>query len=118
MFGRLREKRRKIRPYLELSDFEWIKGVPYNIRDNSICDIDKAYQNFFWGATYQPSTEFRSKKATQESIVIQSRDWMMDSKSFGFLKNMFAYEDFSTLNGFDSRLIGTRLGLCERVHHL
>jgi hypothetical protein len=108
MAGKLRKGRRNTGSCLQLFQWDWIKTIPYEVRDCAICDLVKACKNYFWQVTTKPPLDFRTKKVKQQSIVVRERDWMKKNGMYSFLKEICTSEHTAAdLNGFDSRLIRT-----------
>ena len=85
---------------------EVLKKVPRAVRDEAMIDLVKAYKsNFSKGGPF--FIHFRSRKhMPQQSIVIQSRDWMRMRGQFAFLKTIPSAETLPpNLNGFDTRIV-------------
>ena len=55
---------------------KWAKETPYDIRDEAMNDLLKAYKtNFAKGEEHKFEIRYKSKKQDQESIVIHSKHW-------------------------------------------
>jgi putative transposase len=93
-----------------------LKEVPFDIRDEAMCDLLKAFGSNFAKKKLDPkktfTVRFKSRKAPTQSLVIHSKHWKdgrMYPKSFG-AEPLRATEPIPASLGYDSRLIRTRLG--------
>jgi putative transposase len=98
---------------LNASNFEkenkCILGVPYDVRDEAMNDLLKAYKrNFVKGDQFQ--IKYRKKKDERESIIILNKHWGRKSGVYSFLSRMKSAEPLIDKLQYDSRLIRTRLG--------
>jgi IS605 OrfB family transposase len=96
-------------------DKPWLKETPYDVRDEALRDLIKAFDsNFAKGAPFK--IKFRKKKRlTSESIVILSKHWLprdlktkkprkRSKNAFQFLKNIKSSEPLPQDLVYDSRL--------------
>ncbi len=65
-----RSEREEEKPDRKPFQCDWIKTILYEVRDCAICDLVKAYENYFWGVTTKSHLDFRTKKDKQQSIVV------------------------------------------------
>jgi putative transposase len=90
----------------------WVLEVPYDIRDEAMNDLLKAYSTNFAKNTGRPfKIKPRTKKDERESIVIHSKHY---NKSRGVYHKIFhgikSAEPLPAKLEYDSRLLRTRLG--------
>jgi len=94
-------------------DRKWVLLTPYDMRDEGMNDVLKAYDaNFVKRQNTNGifKIHHRSKKAPQEAIVIHSKYWSCKSGMYAFLHDILASEPLPNDLKYDSRLIRTRLG--------
>jgi len=84
--------------------------TPYDVRDEAMNDLVKAYDSNFAAKRRQFNMKFRSKKDPLQSIVIHSKHWGRTRGEFAFLPQMKAAEPLPAQLLYDSRLIVNRLG--------
>jgi len=85
----------------------FLKETPYDIRDEGMVDLIKAYKNVFLkGDKFK--IKFRSKKDNQQSIVIHHKHWKHKKGAYGFIKNIKSAENYPAVE-HDSRLILDKL---------
>jgi putative transposase len=92
---------------------QWVTKTPYDIRDEAMNDVLKAYSTNFALKRKNFTIGFRSKKAMSQSIAILGKHW----KSSGIFHPTFwgkhalkSSEPLPTSLEYDSRLIRTKLG--------
>lgn len=94
-----------------IEDMKWILGTPYDMRDEGMNDVLKAYTSNFAKDTGKPfEIKYRSKKDKQQSVVIHSKYWKCKKGHYAFLHEIESAEPLPTSLEYDSRLIRTRLG--------
>lgn len=92
---------------------EWVLETPYDVRDEAMIDLIKAYKTSFAAKREKFKIRYRSKKAESESIVIHSKHW---KKAGVFHPTFFGKEPIKSAEplpdklNYDSRLQKTRLG--------
>ena len=85
----------------------FLKETPYDIRDEGMNDLIKAYKNAFSkGEKFK--IKFRSKKDHQQSIVIHHKHWKHKRGAYEFIKNIKSAEEYPEVK-HDSRLILDKL---------
>ena len=94
-------------------DTPWVLKTPYDIRDEAMRDLLKAYNTNFAAKRQQFDMKFKSKKAPSDSITILSKHY----KSKGVFFPRFwgkepikAREELPEKLEYDSRIVRTRLG--------
>lgn len=93
----------------DMKPFQWSLDVPYDIRDEAMNDVLKAYKsNLAKGGNFQ--IQFRSKKDKQQSISILNKHWGRKKGTFSFLRTMKSAEPLPEVLFYDSRLLKTRTG--------
>ena len=95
-------------------DNKWILETPYDVRDEGMNDLLKAYKtNFSKKNKKKFKIKYRSKKCESESIVIHSKHWkkagVFHPKSFG-TEPIRASEPLPDKLYYDCRLQRNRLG--------
>jgi putative transposase len=92
---------------------EWVKKTPYDIRDEAMNDVLKAYKTNFAAKRKQFKIKFKSRKAPSDSIVIHSKHWksagIMHPQAWG-KQALDAHEALPDNLPYDCRLQRTRLG--------
>lgn len=100
----------------------WVADTPYDIRNEAMCDVLKAYKTAFALQKAKHVTKFkmkfRSRKAPSESIVIHGKHWKDTSKVFyaaafkkrGAETTLRTSETLPDTILYDCRLQRTRLG--------
>src|SRR5690606_5343943 len=86
-------------------------NTPYDVRDEGMRDLLKAYNNNFAKDTHTFTLKHRRRKAPQESIVIHSKHWndgIFHPTFFG-KEPLKGVEKLPVKLLYDSRLIRTRL---------
>jgi putative transposase len=92
-------------------DTKWILNTPYDMRDEGMNDVLKAYTSNFAKDTGKSfEIKYRSKKDKQQSVVIHSKYWKCKRGHYAFLHEVKSAEPLPTNLDYDSRLIRTRLG--------
>jgi len=92
-------------------DMKWVKETPFDIRDEGMNDVLKAYASNFAKATGRPfKIKYRSKKDRQQSVVIHSKYWKCKRGHYSFLHDIKAAEPLPIDLVYDSRVIRTKLG--------
>lgn len=87
----------------------WLKEIPYDIRDEGMNDLLKAYKsNFAKGSNHRFDIKYRSKKAPQESIVIHAKHWKREKGKYAFLKKIKSSELLPDDIVYDTRLVLVR----------
>lgn len=89
--------------------FDWVMEVPYDIRDQAMNDLLKAYKTCF-SKGEQFRMRFRSKKNSQQSIVIRPRDWARKRGEYAFLSKIKSTEVIPDDLRYESRIVMDRLG--------
>jgi putative transposase len=109
-------------PHMQQQKVPWILKTPYDIRNEAMCDILKAYKTSFALLKAKHTTHFHLKNRTLKdastSIVIHSKHWKDTSKIFyaAAFKKAGAEESLRTSEPlpetilYDCRLQRTRLG--------
>jgi putative transposase len=99
----------------DLKKFKWAADVPYDVRDEAMNDVLKAYKsNLAKGVKFD--IKLRSKKDKQQSVALLNKHWLKKKRVFSFLRTINSAEALPQDLGYDSRLIKTRTGhyyLCE-----
>ena len=94
-------------------ELEWVKKTPYDVRDEAMNDVLKAYKTNFTAKRKQFKIKFKSRKAASDSIVIHSKHWksagIMYLKTWG-KQALDAHEILPDKLPYDCRLQRTRLG--------
>lgn len=88
----------------------WVLETPYDIRDEAMCDLLKAYDTNFAAGRAHFTIKYRCKKAADSSIVIHSKHWLHKHGAYAFLRYMRSSEPLPGHLGHDSRLVHTRYG--------
>jgi putative transposase len=95
------------------TEFTWVKEVPYDIRDEAMNDLLKAYKCNFGAKRKKFDIRLKSKKSTSDSIVIHSKHW----KKAGIFHPTYwgkvpihTTEELPDKLDYDCRLQRTRLG--------
>lgn len=92
---------------------KWVLETPYDIRDEGMNDLLKAYESNFAAQKKNFKMKYRSKKAESESIVIHSKHWksagVFYPRAFGKMP-IKAAEPLPAKLTYDCRLQKTRLG--------
>jgi putative transposase len=87
----------------------WLRDTPYDIRDEGMTDLLKAYASGFARKKNDKKAfkmSFRSRKLSfQESIVIHHKHWGRHTGEYAFLKKMRAAEPLPEDLCYDSRLV-------------
>ncbi|CAG8481110.1 uncharacterized protein OCT59_002870 [Rhizophagus irregularis] len=95
---------------------KWVLETPYDIRDQAMSDLLKAYNSTFATGIKGFTMKYRSKKDKQQSITIESKHWGRKKGEYSFLWKIKSSRPIpSTLLrtqrvGYDSRLVMNRLG--------
>lgn len=91
---------------------QWVLETPYQVRDEALCDLMKAFESSFAAGHENFTMKFRSKKNDLESIAIESRVWKKQTfyrKFFGEDK-LKASEVLPEKIDYDFRIVKNRLG--------
>jgi putative transposase len=99
---------------MEQSDWKWAKDVPYDIKDDALRDFMKAVksnkakfakakQNGKKAVFFE--MKFKSKKSSNDCIVIQKKHWEHSSGKYAFLNQIKSSEKIPEHLPTDSRLI-------------
>ena len=81
----------------------WLKDIPYDVRDEGMIDLIKAYKNNFEkGEKFK--IKFRSKKDKQQSIVIHHKHYKHKKGNYGFIKDIKTAETLPEVK-HDCRII-------------
>lgn len=88
----------------------WVANTPYDVRDEALRDLLKAYDSNFAAKRARFTMRFRSKKADAESIVVHSKHWAHKRGAYAFLSHMRAAEPLPVALGYDARLVRERYG--------
>ena len=100
-------------PLIREHNNEWVKETPYDIRDEAMNDVLKAYKTNFALERDKFTIGFKSKKASSDSIVIHRKHWkkagIMYPKKWG-KKPIWSGEKLPDDIGYDTRIQRTRLG--------
>ena len=92
---------------------KWVLDTPYDIRDEGMIDLLKAFKTNFAHRKEGFKMKYRSKKSESESVVIHSKHWkkagVFHPRAFG-KDPIKASEPLPDKLGYDCRLQRTRLG--------
>ncbi len=101
-------KKKSLRVYCLNSDSKlfqenpWLKDTPYDIRDEGMIDLIKAFKTCFSnGGKFK--MRFKSKKDKKDSIVIHRKHWNHQKGEYAFLKDMVFAESLPKIR-HDMRL--------------
>ena len=94
----------------ELKKCKWVLDVPFDVRDEAMRDLLKAYKTNFAKGIKQFEVKFRSKKVAQEAIVIHSKHFKHKKGEYADVLNLMkSSEPIPCPILYDTRLIRTRL---------
>ena len=63
------------------TDLKWVLETPYDIRDESMIDLLKAYKsNFAKEKKGKFKMKYRSRKQSSQSIVIHAKHWLHEKR--------------------------------------
>ena len=88
----------------------WAAETPYDVRDEALRDLLKAYDSNFAAKRPHFTMRFRSKKADAEAIVVHAKHWVHKRGVYAFLARMRAAEPLPDALGYDARLVRKRYG--------
>jgi hypothetical protein len=92
-----------------MKTFKWTVNVPYDIRDEAMNGVLKAYKsNLAKGVKFD--IKIRSKKDEQQSVDALNKHWLKKKEVFSFLRTIKSAEALPYDLVYDSRLIKTRTG--------
>lgn len=98
-------------------ELKWVLETPYDIRDQAMNDLLKAYKSAAalkkGGHVTRYTMKFRSKKAPTDCIAILDKHWGKTRGEFAAIfhrSKLKSAEPLPKKLGYDSRLIHTRLG--------
>jgi Helix-turn-helix domain len=89
---------------------KWVLETLYDVRDEAMNDLLKAYGSNFAAGRKKFTIKFRSKKDRQQSIVMLSKHWGKSYGKFAFLAKIKAAEPLPTKLDHDSRIVMNNLG--------
>jgi putative transposase len=89
---------------------KWVLETPYDIRDEAMNDLIKAYSSNFAAGREKFHIKYRSKKENQQSITMLSKHWCHSTGVYSFVREMKAAETLPQVLQYDSRIVLTRLG--------
>jgi hypothetical protein len=89
--------------------FKWALDVPYEVRDEVMNDVLKAYKsNLAKGVKFD--IKFRSKKDRQQSVTVLNKHWLKKKGVFSFLRTIKSAEVLPYYLVYDSILLKKRTG--------
>jgi len=94
-------------------ELKWVLETPYDVRDEGMNDLLKAYDTNFKAGRKGFDIRFRSKKAPSQSIVIHAKHWKRSGifhPTFWGKEPLRGAEPLPEKLDYDSRLQRTRLG--------
>lgn len=91
-------------------ELKWVLETPYDIRNQAMDDLLKAYNSTFSSGVKGFTMRYRSKKDRQQSITIESKHWGRIKGEYSFLWKIKSSRLIPTTLGYDSRLVMNRLG--------
>ena len=94
-------------------DTLWVLETPYDVRDEAMRDLLKAYKTNFAAKRQHFEMKFKSKKAPSDSIAILSKHYKSKGiffPSFWGKAPIKAREELPDKPEYDSRIVRTRLG--------
>jgi putative transposase len=96
-------------------DKQWLKEVPYDIRDEGMADLLKAYKSNLAKRDLDPShafeIRFRSRKRLDsETIVAHAKHWANKSGMYTWLRQIRSTEPLPATLKYDARLKRTKAG--------
>ena len=87
-----------------VQDNVWCRDVPYDIRNEGMADLLKAYKTCF-SVGKQFDIKFKSKKENKDSIVIHSKNYKRKKGPYSMIKKLKSAEPLPTYLDYDARLI-------------
>jgi hypothetical protein len=93
----------------------WLKEVPYDIRDEGLRDLLKAYKSNFARQANDPNhvfeMRFRSRKRLDsEAITVHSKHWKKKKGVYAWLRAIHSSEPKPDILQYDARLQRTKAG--------
>jgi putative transposase len=93
----------------------WLKEVPYDIRDEGLRDLLKAYKSNFARQANDPNhvfeMRFRSRKRLDsETITVHSKHWKKKKGVYAWLRAIHSSEPKPDILQYDARLQRTKAG--------
>ena len=87
----------------------WVTAVPYDVRDEAMKDLLKAYESNFAAGKPHFKIRFRSKKDDDASIAILAKHWNRERGVYERVLSFGTSEAIPTKLDHDARLLRTRL---------
>lgn len=89
---------------------KWVLETPYDIRDEAMNDLLKAYTSTFARGDEKFKMKYKTKKDPTQSIAILNKHYGKPKRVYSFLANIKSAERLPSTLDYDSRLIMNRLG--------
>jgi putative transposase len=105
----IKKNQKELRGYCINKDSEivkknqWCNDIPYDIRDEGMCDLLKAYKTCF-SSKKKFDIQFKSKKDGRDSIVIRSKHYKRKKGPYSMISKMKSTEPLPLAMEYDSRL--------------
>lgn len=90
------------------TDLEWMLEIPYEIRDEAMRDLLKAFKSCSAKGD-RFTIKYRRKKDKKQNIVIQHRKWACKTGFYSFLKDIKLSEELEKMPNHDTRIIKNKL---------
>lgn len=87
-----------------LKDNKFIFDVPYDVRNEAMCDLLKAYKTCF-ASKHRFQIKYKSKKDKKDSIVLHSKHYKHKKGDYSFIQKLKSSEPLPDKLDYDSRII-------------